>query len=410
MNLEVAVSIALRALLRNRERSLLTVLGIIIGVAAVIVTVAIGNGARASIEASIANLGSNVVVILPGSTNTGGVNVGIGAASTLTIADGIAIAQQVPHAAAVTPMVSLRTQVLSQTGNWQTSVIGASPAWTYIRSWDLQSGSFFNDSDVATSGKVAVIGTTVASELFPGQPDVVGRTIQVRNVPFRVIGVLVSRGHNQFGQDQDDTVVIPYSSLIQRLSTSANGPNVVNALMISIDDPANISSTIGDVTALLDVRHRITPPQTADFQVRDLADIAKVATSTATMLQILLASIATVSLVVGGIGIMNIMLVSVTERTREIGLRMAVGARNASILLQFLVEAVVLSTAGGAIGVALGILFSIVAAKIGKYPLSVSLAAVTLSLAFSGVIGVGFGFYPARKAAQLDPIVALHAE
>ncbi len=410
MNLELAITIAMRALMRNRQRSLLTMLGIIIGVAAVIVTVAIGAGARASIEARIAGLGSNVIVILPGSTNTGGVNVGIGAASTLTIADGLAIAHTVPHVAAVTPLVSLRTQVISQYNNWQTSVSGVSPAWPYVRSWDLQSGTFFNDTDVATSAKVAVVGTTVASELFPGQGNVIGQMITIGNVPFRIIGVLVSHGHSAMGMDQDDTVVIPYSALIERLSASANGPNVVSALMISIDDPANITRTIAAVSTLLRERHRIVPPQNDDFQVRDLADIAQVAASTGLMLQILLASIATVSLIVGGIGIMNIMLVSVTERTREIGLRMAVGARNAAILLQFLVEAVVLSMIGGAIGALLGVFGSGIAASLGHFPFTVSLITIVLALAFSGAIGIGFGFYPARKAAHLDPIVALHAE
>ncbi len=410
MNLPLAITIAFRALMRNRERSLLTVLGIIIGVAAVIVTVAIGAGAKASIEASIANLGSNVIVILPGSTNAGGVNAGIGAASTLTLSDGLAIAQQVPHAAAVTPVVTLRAQVISQYSNWQTTVSGASPAWPYVRSWYLQSGSFFSDADVATSAKVAVIGTTVASELFPGQDSVIGQTIRINNVPFRVIGLLVSRGHNAFGGDQDDTVVIPYSALLQRLSTSANGPNVVGALMISIDDPKNIASTITAVSELLRTRHRIVPPQTDDFQVRDLADIAQVANSTGVMLQVLLASVAAVSLVVGGIGIMNIMLVSVTERTREIGLRMAVGARNAAILLQFLVEAAVLSMLGGAAGVLLGVGFSAIAAVLGHFPFTVSFPTIALSLAFSAAIGIGFGYYPARKASLLDPIAALHAE
>ncbi len=410
MNMSLAITIAFRALMRNRERSLLTVLGIIIGVAAVIVTVAIGAGAKASIEASIANLGSNVIVILPGSTNAGGVNAGIGAASTLTLADGLAIVQQVPHAAAVTPVVNLRTQVISQYSNWQTTVSGASPAWPYVRSWNVQSGSFFSDTDVATSAKVAVIGTTVASQLFPGQVNVIGQTIRISNVPFRVIGLLVSRGHNAFGMDQDDTVVIPYSSLMQRLSTSANGPNVVGALMISIDDPKNIASTIGDVSRTLRTRHRIVPPQTDDFQVRDLADIAQVASSTGVMLQVLLASVAAVSLVVGGIGIMNIMLVSVTERTREIGLRMAVGARNAAILLQFLVEAAVLAMLGGGLGIIFGVGFSAIAAALGHFPFTVSVPTILISLGFSAAIGIGFGYYPARKASLLDPIAALHAE
>ncbi|MGC1380855.1 MAG: ABC transporter permease [Candidatus Baltobacteraceae bacterium] len=409
MNVRAAVSIALRALMRNRERSLLTVLGIIIGVAAVIVTVAIGTGARTSIEASISGLGSNVIVILPGSMTTSGANVGLGAASTLTVDDGLAIDRQVRHAAAVTPLVSLREQVISQFDNWQTNVVGVSPAWPYVRNWSLSAGTFFNDTDVATGAKVCVVGTTVARELFGAGNAILGATITIRNVPFRVIGILTSRGHT-FGTDQDDTVIIPYSSLLERLSTSANGPNVVSALMISIDTPQNIASSIASVTQLLRVRHRIVPPQSDDFSVRDLADVAKVMTSAGLTLQILLASIATVSLIVGGIGIMNIMLVSVTERTREIGLRMAVGAPAEAILLQFLVEATVLSLLGGAIGVLVGVLCSAIAARIGHFAFTISIPTVALSLLFSAAIGIGFGYYPARKAAHLDPIAALHAE
>jgi len=387
---------------------MLTVLGIIIGVAAVIVTVAIGTGARGSIEASIAGLGSNVIVILPGSLTQNGANVGLGAASTLTLDDGLAIARQVRHVAGVTPLVSLREQVVSQYSNWQTNVVGVSPAWPYVRNWTLSSGSFFNDADVATSAKICVIGTTVRRELF-GSNEPIGATITIRNVPFRVIGVLTSRGHT-FGTDQDDTIVIPYSAMLERLSTSSNGPNVVSALMISIDSPANIGASIAAVSELLRVRHRIVPPQSDDFSVRDLADVAKVMTTAGQTLQVLLASIATVSLVVGGIGIMNIMLVSVTERTREIGLRMAVGAPAGAILAQFLVEAVVLSVAGGLIGVVVGELASAVAARIGHFPFAISLPTIVVSLLFSAVIGIGFGYYPARKAAHLDPIEALHAE
>lgn len=410
MRLQIAVVIAFRALMRNRQRSLLTVLGIIIGVAAVIVTVAIGAGARSNIEATISSLGSNLVVILPGNTTTGGVNAGVGAASTLTVDDGLAIAQQVRHAAAVSPLVTLRTQAVSPYSNWQTTVAGVSPAYAFVRSWPMQSGSFFNDTDVATSAKVCVVGTTVARELFPLDGSAVGQTITINNVPFRILGVLVSRGHSVMGTDQDDVIVMPYSSLMQRLSTSANGPNIVAALAVSVDAPSNVARTIVDISQLLRTRHRIIPPQPDDFQVRNLADIAQAASSAGLMLQILLASIAAVSLVVGGIGIMNIMLVSVTERTREIGLRMAVGARAGAILLQFLVEAVVLSLIGGGIGILCGIAISAIAARVGHFPFTVSLASIALSLFFSATIGVGFGFYPARQAAHLNPIDALHAE
>ena len=410
MNLHAAVTIALRALLLNRERSLLTVLGIIIGVAAVIVTVAIGTGARTSIESTIGSLGSNLVVILPGSTATGGVNVGIGSASTLTVGDGLAIAQQVRHAAAVTPLVVLRTQAISQYSNWQTSVAGVSPAWPYVRSWKIGSGSFFNDTDVGTSSKVCVIGTTVERQLFPNGEEPIGEMVAINNVPFRVIGVLTSHGHSVMGTDQDDVIVIPYSSLLQRLSTSANGPDVVGALAVSVDGPEHVARTLDQISQLLRTRHRIVPPQADDFQVRNLADIAQAASAAGLTLQILLASIATVSLIVGGIGIMNIMLVSVTERTREIGLRMAVGAPAAAILLQFLVEAVVLSMVGGGIGIVFGVIFSAVAAHVGHFQFTASIPTIVLSLVFSAAIGIGFGFYPARKAAHLDPIVALHAE
>ncbi len=410
MNLSLSVVIALRALLLNRERSILTVLGIIIGVAAVIVTVAIGSGARTSIEATIGSLGSNLVIILPGSTTAGGVNVGIGSASTLTVGDGLAIAQQVRHAAAVTPLVVLRTQAISQYSNWQTSVAGVSPAWPYVRSWKIASGSFFGDSDVATSAKVCVIGTTVEQQLFPGGEEPIGQMIEVNNVPFRVIGVLTSHGHSVMGTDQDDVIVIPYSSLLHRLSTSASGPDVVGALAVSVDDPEHVTRTLSEIAQLLRTRHRIVPPQSDDFQVRNLADIAQAASAAGLTLQILLASVATVSLIVGGIGIMNIMLVSVTERTREIGLRMAVGAPAGAILLQFLVEAVVLSLVGGGIGIGLGIVLSAVAAHVGRFPFTVSIPTIVLSLAFSAAIGIGFGFYPARKASHLDPIAALHAE
>ncbi len=410
MNLRSAIAIAWRALRLNRERSLLTVLGIIIGVAAVIVTVAIGAGARTSIEATISSLGSNLVVILPGSMTNGGVNVGIGAASTLTVGDGLAIAQQVRHVSAVTPIVVLRTQAISPYSNWQTSIAGVSPAWPFVRNWAMQSGSFFNDTDVATSAKVCVIGTTVERELFPNGEPAIGQMIEIDNVPFRVIGVLVSHGHSVMGSDQDDVVVIPYSALLQRLSTSANGPNVVGGLAVSVDAPEHVTRTVAAISQLLRTRHRIVPPQTDDFQVRNLADIAAAASAAGLTLQILLASIATVSLIVGGIGIMNIMLVSVTERTREIGLRMAVGAPAQAILLQFLVEAVVLSLVGGGIGIVLGVIASGVAARIGHFAFTVSVPTVILSLVFSAGIGIGFGFYPARKAAHLNPIAALHAE
>jgi putative ABC transport system permease protein len=408
MNLAVAVAIAIRAIIRNKERSLLTALGIVIGVAAVIVTVAIGAGARASVQAQIANLGSNMIIVIPGSTSTQGANAGLGGASTLTLDDARAIVR-VRHVAAVSPAVNLRTQAISATSNWQTSVNGVSPAWLFIRGWGLQSGTFFGDADVATSAKVAVIGTTVATNLFPDQ-DPVGATITLRGVPFRVIGVLTSRGHNAFGMDQDDVIFVPYSAVMQRLQASSVGANVISILFFSVDSQENTSSAIEDVTTLLRERHRLAPGVVNDFSIRNTQDLANVYASTALTLQILLASIATVSLIVGGIGIMNIMLVSVTERTKEIGLRMAVGAPSAAILMQFLVESATLATVGGAIGVAIGLGGGVIASMIGRFPFIPSLPAVAASLIFSAAVGIFFGYSPARRAAHMDPIVALRAE
>jgi putative ABC transport system permease protein len=408
MNLGVAVQIALRALLRNKERSLLTMLGIVIGVAAVIVTVAIGAGARANVAKQIAGLGSNLIIILPGSTQTSGANVGLGGASTLTLADGLAIAQE-PHVTAVSPMVNLRTQVISEYGNWQTSIQGVAPTYPFIRSWTVQQGSFFTDTDVATSAKVCAIGTTIVTNLFP-EGDAIGQTIEIRNVPFRVIGILQSKGHSAMGGDQDDVIMIPYSSAMQRLQSSNVASNVVNTILFSVDTQANMQPTLAAVQTLLRARHRIQPGMANDFNVRNTADIAQVAESTALTLQLLLAGVAAVSLVVGGIGIMNIMLVSVTERTREIGLRMAVGAPSRAILMQFLVESATLSSAGGLVGIALGVLGSIVASRLGNFPYTTSIPAIAAALIFSAAVGIFFGFSPARRAATLDPIVALRTE
>ena len=404
-----AIRIAFEALVRNKERSLLTVLGVIIGVAAVIITVAIGAGARAAVDRQIASLGSNVIIVVPGSLQSQGARTGLGGAATLNVADGLAVAN-LPHVTSASPMVNMRAQVVSDFANWQTSVAGAAPTYLFIRNWMLESGSFFNDTDVATSAKVCVVGATVARNLFPSNDPPLGQTVRIRNVPFQVVGVLKRRGQNAMGMDQDDTIVVPYTAVMQRLSANVVSSSAVNALIVSADAPGNITSVLGEITALLQQRHRIIPPAPNDFDVRNLADIASAAATAATVLQILLASIAAVSLVVGGIGIMNIMLVSVTERTREIGLRMAVGARGGAILTQFLIEATVLSLLGGAVGVMLGLAGAGAASAIGKFPYIISLPTLAGALAFSAAIGVFFGYYPALKAARLDPIVALHAE
>ena len=405
MRLRGVVEVALRALGRNKSRSLLTMLGVIIGVAAVITTVAIGSGARVSVQQQIATLGSNLLVVLPGAVVTSGVRSGTGAASSLTPGDGLAIAQ-LAGVDAVTPVVTEHAQVVGGGNNWNTLVQGVAPTYSYIRNWGILSGTFFTEHDMTTLAKVCVLGTTVVSNLFPSNPSPLGESVLIGNVPFTVIGVLQSRGQSGFGQDQDDVVLIPYTSAMERLT----GQTYVNNLMISAASPSSIAQVESEVTALLRQRHRIVPPQPDDFSVRNMQDIANAAAATASVMQLLLAGVAAVSLIVGGIGIMNIMLVSVTERTREIGLRMAVGARSRSILEQFLVEAMVLSTSGGFIGVVGGALVTLVVALIAKWPMILSPGAIVASLFFSALVGVFFGYYPALKASRLDPIDALRFE
>ncbi len=404
MSLRTLITIAWRALVRNRVRSLLTMLGVIIGVAAVVITVSIGAGARASIAAQINGIGSNLVIVIPGNVTLNGVRTGSGAASTLTPDDGLAIAK-LPHVAAVTPAVQVRTQVVAGENNWSTSVAGAAPTFTYIREWALSSGSFFTDADVAQSAKVCVLGQTVVDNLFPGGSPL-GKTVLIRNVPFTVIGVLAARGQSAAGQDQDDAIVIPYTAAMERLT----GNRFINALAISADDVSSIVPVENEITPLLEQRHRIVGTQEDDFSVRSLQDIANAASATASVMEYLLAGVAAVSLLVGGIGIMNIMLVSVTERTREIGLRIAVGARSSAILEQFLIEAVVLSSAGGALGIALGVLGSGAVSVFGKWPMVIPPESIVLAFVFAALTGVFFGYYPASKAAHLNPIDALRFE
>jgi len=405
MNLRTLLRIAWEAIVRNRARSLLTMLGMIIGVAAVVITISIGVGARAAVSAQITGLGSNLVIVIPGSVNLNGVRTGTGAASTLTPDDGLAIAK-LPAVAAVSPLVGMHTQVVAGNNNWYTGVVGVAPTFTYIREWHMASGSFFTDADDAASAKACVLGQTVIQNLFPDGESPLGKVVLVRNVPFTVIGTLARRGQSATGQDQDDTILIPYTASMQRLT----GTTFVSVIMVSASDQPSIPIVQNEIVGLLRQRHRIIGGMQDDFDVRNLQDIANAAAASATTMEFLLAGVAVVSLLVGGIGIMNIMLVSVTERTREIGLRIAVGARSSSILLQFLIEAVVLSGVGGLIGVLLGIVGSAAVALFGHWPMAAPATGMLLAFSFAALTGVFFGYYPASKAAHLDPIEALRFE
>jgi putative ABC transport system permease protein len=404
MRIGSTVTVSLRALRRNTMRSILTALGIIIGVGAVIAMVSIGNGAKSTVEAQIASLGQNVLLIFSGSFNQGGARSGAFGAGTLTIEDAEAIARETPNLAGISPEVRANAQVLANGLNWSTNIFGESADYLNIRQWPLTEGAMFSDQDIRSVGKVAIIGQTIVKQLYP-DGDPIGQTLRIRNQPFRVIGVLLGKGLSVQGSDQDDVVIIPYTSAMKRVTkqTMLRSINVQAATPDTIDDVQNY------ITALLRQRHRTTE-QTDDFTVRNQQEIAAAATATSQTLTLLLAAIAGVSLVVGGIGIMNIMLVSVTERTREIGIRMAVGAHGSDVLLQFLIEAVILSSMGGIIGILLGIASSQLVSKFNGWPVLVSTSSVIVAFVFSAAVGVFFGFYPARKASQLDPIDALRYE
>lgn len=394
--------ISVRALRRNLLRTLLTALGIIIGVGAVIAMVSIGNGAKTQVEAQIASLGQNIVTVFPGSSARGGAASGRGSWSSLTPADADAIAREVFGVVAVSPSIRDRSQVLANGLNWNTTLQGEGHDFLGIRSWGLAAGEMFSENDVRRSNKVALIGQTVAAQLFPGD-DPVGQTLRIRNLPFKVVGVLAQKGFNYFGSDQDDVVIVPYTSAMSRIARR----EFLSSINIQAADPKLMAVIQQETTALLQQRRGNREP---DFVVRNQQELAEAATATTKTMTVLLAAIAGVSLLVGGIGIMNIMLVSVTERTREIGIRLAVGAHGRDILAQFLIEAIILSLMGGTIGILLGVGVSEILARINNWPTLVSTTAVTVAFVFSGIVGVFFGFYPARQAARLDPIEALRYE
>jgi putative ABC transport system permease protein len=401
----MAIKIANRALGRNLMRSILTMLGVIIGVGAVIAMVAIGQGAHASIRAKIASLGANSLVILPGSTTQSGVRLGWGGRATLRPADVKAIQQECPAIAYATPSVRTVTQVVYANQNWATSIQGTGIEYPSIREWPLVSGSWFTQQDVDAAGNVAVLGQTVADWLFGGM-DPVGQVIQMKNMPFKVVGLLAPKGQSTQGQDQDDIIFMPYTTAQKKLI----GITHIHSILASAVSNDMMAEAIEQITDLLRQRHRLLPWRENDFSIQPLADVAVAEEESSRTMTLLLGSIASISLLVGGIGIMNIMLVSVTERTREIGIRMAVGAKKRDILWQFLVEAMMLSFIGGLVGIGLGVSGSKLISSLAAWPSLVSWDAVALAFVFSGAVGIFFGFYPARKAAQLDPIQALRYE
>src|ERR1700722_2989866 len=405
MNMREIIRVALRALARNKLRTILTMLGIIIGVGAVICTVAIGQGASAQVQQQIQALGDNMIMVFAGSVNTGGVRMGNGANKTLTDDDAEAILQHVPNVMMVSPIVGSSVQVVNGNQNWLTRATGASADITQIRNWPVVSGSMFSERDVDMASNVCVLGNTVAQQLF-GDSDPVGQMIRVQNLPFRVVGVLLAKGQNSNGQDQDDTMFMPYTTVQKKIS----GISWVQMVMVSTASQDAMAPAQNAISALLRQRHHLRPGEDDDFIIRSPNEMAQAAEATGLAMTVLLAIIASISLLVGGIGIMNIMLVSVTERTREIGIRMAVGATEQDVQRQFLSEAVVLSSIGGLAGIVLGIVASALITRFIHWSTFVSPLSVVVAAFFSAAVGIFFGYYPARKAARLDPIEALRYE
>ncbi len=409
MNPFVTLRIALRAVLRNKMRSFLTTLGIIIGVAAVIAMMAIGAGAKAQVEAAFSAMGTNLLIVLPGSTTAGGSFGGFGTMPTLTWDDLAAIRNEVPTVKGAAPSMRSNQSLVSGEMNWTTGVTGTTPEYFEIRSWAISSGAAFTQSDVDTGAKVIVLGQTVTDKLFGASANPVGQVVRVGNTPFVIAGVAARKGQSATGQDYDDAAFIPVTTFAQRIQGGL-GKFLTGQIFVQATSSQATTRALEDVRALLRDRHRLGPGAEDDFSIRNLSEIAGAQQQGTETMTTLLASVAAVSLLVGGIGIMNIMLVSVTERTREIGIRMAIGAKPKSILAQFLIEALVLSLAGGLIGVALGVSVATWLAGRFKWPMQIQVDVITVSVGFSALVGIVFGLYPARKASRLDPIDALRYE
>jgi len=405
MNTATLVRVASRSILKNKMRTLLTMLGIIIGVGAVIVMVAIGQGAQSQIRKQIENLGTNMIVVTPGASNTGGVSRGAQSFNRLKIEDAEQLSREGTLLSAVSPVIMTGGQIVGGQGNWRTMTFGVSPGYQEIRDWSVESGRFFDWNDTRAKRKVALIGKTVADALFPGE-DPVGQQIRIRSVPFEIIGVLAEKGQTAGGSDQDDAILAPYTTVQTRLA----GRQFIAQILASATLPADVPAAQEEIRLIMRESHDLPDWAEDDFTVRNQTEIAEAAQSTTEVMTLLLAAIASISLIVGGIGIMNIMLVSVTERTREIGIRMAIGARGSDVLVQFLVESIVMSIIGGVIGIGTGFASAAVLGHLTGWSMEVSPLTVVIAIGFSAAVGVFFGFYPARKAAALNPIEALRYE
>jgi putative ABC transport system permease protein len=405
MNFNEVIRIALRTLGRNKMRTLLTMLGIIIGVTAVICIVGVGTSASDQVQDQIQSLGVNMLFIQAGSVNSGGIQMGTGATNTLMVSDARAILQEIPEIRMVSPETDTTAQVVYEGQNWATRDQGVGPDYFQIRNWPVVVGSGFSQREVDTAADVCVIGSTVANKLFGGD-NPIGKVIRVKTLPVTVIGELETKGQSTFGRDQDDVIMMPYTTVMKKLV----GVDWLQLITASIDSKNDVNFATSQITALLRQRHHLRADEDSDFSIRSPAEIAQTVGRISLILTVLLGSVAAISLLVGGIGIMNIMLVSVTERTREIGVRIAVGATESDVQRQFLSEAMVLSSIGGIIGVVFGIASSIIVAKAMQWPTAVSPLSVIGAVAFSAGVGIFFGYYPARKASRLDPIEALRYE
>ena len=398
--------IAFKAIVLNKMRTLLTMLGIIIGVASVIAMLAIGEGSKESIRENISSMGSNIITIRPASASSSGVRASADEMQTLTLKDYEAVKDQATFLSYATPLVTGKGQVINGSNNWPSNIYGVNPDYLKIKVVDLQSGSMFTDAEVKTASKVALIGQTVVDNVFPDGQDPIGQMIRFNNIPFKVIGVLEVKGENTFGQDQDDVVIAPYTTVQKRI-LAIDYINQIMASAISEDDAPN---AVTEVSEIMRIQHQISNPNKDDFSVQSMEELISTFSSTSEMLTLLLVAVASISLLIGGIGIMNIMYVSVKERTKEIGLRMAVGAKGADILMQFLIEAILISITGGILGVLLGLGSTVFIEKFLQWPTSVTMYSILISFAVCAVTGIFFGYYPARKASALDPITALRYE